>query len=397
MPAGVSFLDTVDAVAVEIEERLPGYFDRQPLRCVAPEELCRRIAAAWNLPLVGVADARTFNAVDRHLHHLLAGVEIGASADLVQFREQRNRARAAARARIATLPERFEQGRAGAVRYAAIGGGGPPLICINALGQTLAPWLPLIDLLSVSRRVVVWDPPAADAAGRAITFAEHCRDLQTIVEAEGGECHLAGWCTGAKLAARYARTNRDAVASMVLLGGSFKHPRRARELDTPYERNLEAMLQAVARQPVLAERLRGVFAPAGFAVADLDQLDGDALALRALTGLPAGLTTDVRRPFSDARTLATYAIQHVELWSHDETAAAAEVGTPVLGIAGEHDQIVSPAAFRDAVAAFPASRFEVIPATTHYCFYERPQAVAERIEEWLDCAKLRSGRASGHA
>lgn len=406
----VTFLDVIDSVAAEIEERLPGYFPRQPLRCIAPEDFCRRVAEAWDIPLVAAADEHTFNAVDRHLRDWLNahGVRwpqpplsydrdspehtkaVAEATALQAFRAERVQRRRAAKARAALLPDLFEYRVAGPVRYAAIGSG-EPLVCLNAIGHDVAAWLPLLEILSRRRRVLIWEV-------RPITLAEQCKDIDAILEHEGADrCHLIGWCTGAKLAARYARTRRGAIESMVFLGGSFKHPNRPRELDTAYERNLEAMLQAIVRQPSLAEKLRLVFEKTAFAAPDLDLLDGDALALRALTGLPAGLEVEARRPFADADTLSVYARQHVEFWSHDETATANEVDLPILGIAGEHDSIVSSAGFRAALDQFPNARYEEIAATTHYCFYERPHMVAATIEAWIDCAKVRSHAASGHA
>jgi pimeloyl-ACP methyl ester carboxylesterase len=386
----VTFLDAIDSVAAEIEERLPGYFPRQPLRCIAPEDFCHRVAEAWDIPLVAAADEHTFNAVDRHLRDRLTDATFDEPSDLVAIREERMRRRRAAKARAALLPDLFEYRVAGPVRYAAIGSG-EPLVCLNAIGHNVAAWLPLLEILSRRRRVLIWEV-------RPITFAEQCKDIDAILAHEGADrCHLIGWCTGAKLAARYAGTRRGAVKSMIFMGGSFKHPNRPRELDTAYERNLEAMLQAIVRQPSVAEKLRLVFEKTAFAAPDLDSLDGDALALRVLTGLPAGLELEARRPFAHAETLSVYARQHVEFWSHDETATASEVNVPILGIAGEHDPIVSPAGFRAALEQFPNARYEEIAATTHYCFYERPHAIADAIEAWIDCAKVRSHAASGHA
>ncbi len=395
----MSFLETIDAVAAEIEDRLPGYFQRQPLRCVAAgplAEACRRLARAWDLPLVPVPDDRTLNAVDRYLQGRLAGegaceIALDDERCLAAFRRERAEAREAVRARVSALPRLLERREVGAVprlAYAAIGRGEPPIVAVNALGQTLAAWLPVLERLSRGHRVVVWEMRETDRAGRPITFAEHGDDLHAILEQEGARsCHLLGWCTGAKLAARYCRTHPGAVASLVVLSGSFKHPGRAPELDTAYERNLEAMLQAIARQPALADRLRIVLARTASGDADLDRMDGDALALRALTGVPAGLERDVRHPFRDAAALAVYARQHLELWAHDETAMAAAIRVPTLGLSGEHDRVVSPAGARAAVARFPASRFELIAGTTHYCFHERPDAVAARIEEWVATAQ----------
>jgi pimeloyl-ACP methyl ester carboxylesterase len=248
--------------------------------------------------------------------------------------------------------------------YNAIGHGENSLVAVNALGQGIALWLPLLERLSRKLRVVIWEMRSAGSDGRPVTFAEHCQDLYAIVQQEGSSrTHLVGWCTGAKLAARYCRTH-SGIRSMVFLSGSFKHVDRAPEFDTAYERNLQAILGAVVRQPSLAERLRVAFAPAD------DNGDSE-------------LQHEARRPFRDAQTFAVYARQHLEFWSHDETTTGSEVRVPILGIAGEHDEIISPAAFRAALNKFPSARYVEIPGATHHCFYELPDTVADLIEDFL--------------
>jgi pimeloyl-ACP methyl ester carboxylesterase len=176
----------------------------------------------------------------------------------------------------------------------------------------------------------------------------------------------------------------NAVRSVIFLAGSFKHPGRPGALDTRYERNLEAMLQAVAQQPALADRLRVVLAQAVAGGQDLERLDGHDLAARALTGVPPALAHQARHPFRDSAALVTYAQQHLEFWSHDELGAPASLRVPALGMIGEHDQIISAAGLRAALEAFAVSGFEGIPGATHYSFYERPDAIAEAIEQWTE-------------
>lgn len=266
--------------------------------------------------------------------------------------------------------------------YTAIGTGQPPIVVINALGQGIAIWLPLLERLSLKHRLVVLGLRQTDREGHAVTFAEHCDDLQSVIQQEGFDnVHLLGWCTGAKLCARYCRTHPGMVQSMVFLSGSFKHPALPAGLDSAYERNLQVMLEAIVREPSLAERLLPIFAngPAGSARAAT--LDPDIE--RTPTGLPSHLEAELRRPFRDATSLAIYARQHVEFWSHDETATASVVAVPVLGISGEHDEIVSPAGFQAALTHFPLARYVEIPKAKHHFFYPHYELVADLINEFL--------------
>src|SRR5215204_6316966 len=251
--------------------------------------------------------------------------------------------------------------------YNAIGHGDDSLVAVNALGQGITLWLPLMERLSRKLRVVIWEMRSTMPDGRPATFAEHCQDLHAIVQQEASpRTHLAGWCTGAKLAARYCRRH-SGIESMVFLSGSFKHTNRAPEFDTTYERNLQAILEAVDCQPSLAERLRIALAPANN--------NGDS-----------ELEHEARRPFRDAQTFVIYARQHLEFWSH-ETTTDSEVRVPILGIAGEHDEIISPSSFRSALSKFPLARYVEIPGAAHHVFYELPDMVADLIEDFLAAQK----------
>jgi pimeloyl-ACP methyl ester carboxylesterase len=396
----VSVPHVLDELAAELEERLPGYLRRQPLRFWAGDARageCARVACAWELPFSRVTDEQALTAVDRHLRRRLAAVDpqaqLPAEPALLAFRQRRAAERAAARARVAALARALDGCAATPrLRYTGAGAaalqGEPPLVLVNALGQPQAAWLPLVERLARRHRVVVWEMRAEAGDGLPVTFAEHAEDLRAILDAErAATCHLVGWCTGARLAVRFARAHPGRVRTLAMLGGSFKHPGRARALDTRYEQHLEAMLRAIADQPALAERLRGVLAASAAGPVDLDRLDAAALAERALTSTPAALEGAARHPFRDAAALVTYARQHLELWSYDELSTAGALAVPVLGLSGEHDQIVAPAALRAALAHFASAHFELIEGATHYALHERAGWLAERLENWIGNAQ----------
>lgn len=395
-------LDTLAAFAEELERRLPGYLRRQPLRLLAGHPLasdCAAIARAWSLPLVEVGDDAELTSVDRYLQARLAsgppagrhalGPAALAERHALHFAERA--ARDAREAELSRATNTLTVPEVPGLRYTALGHGGPPVVAINALGQTTLAWLPLLAELSRHRRVLVWEQREHDAAGRPLTFAEHCADLRAILDAERADsCHLVGWCTGAKLAMRTCRLHPERVASVVWLAGSFKHPNRAPALDTRYERNLEAMLYAVDRQPALAERLRGVLSHSAASDASseaaLTQLEPEALAQRLLSEVPAALMQSVRRPFRSGDALRVYARQHLEIWSHDETAPL-PIPRPILALSGALDRIVSPEAVRSALGRFASARFELYTGATHYLLFERAAEVAIRIEKWIATAQ----------
>jgi pimeloyl-ACP methyl ester carboxylesterase len=403
METELILLDILEDVVAELEARLPGYLQRQPLQLLADDALanrCLALASAVGVPLSPVRDEAACNAVDRYLRLRLtralskagaapASSAAGAPASRArerwrQLTDARDEQRAGVRALAEELRERAVPGVPG-LRYYAVGAGEVPLVALNALGQTVTAWLPLLERLARRHRVLLCPMRTCADDGRTVTFAEHCDDVRAVLAEEGVDsCHLLGWCTGAKLAVRYARSHPADVRSLIFLAGSFKHPGRAAELDTRYERNLEAMLRAVAQQPALADRLRGVLAQAAGGSPELQRLDAGALAQRALTGVPCALERDARHPFRDSAALLTYANQHLEFWSHDELGAQPPLRVPALGLIGEHDPIVGAAALRLALEAFAVSGFELIHGATHYSFYERPRHLAGAIEQWIE-------------
>jgi pimeloyl-ACP methyl ester carboxylesterase len=182
------------------------------------------------------------------------------------------------------------------------------------------------------------------------------------------------------VALSYYHRNAGPVSSMVFLNGAFKHTGGRRDLDTPYERNLEAICRAVDRQPAAAARLRRLFDSGGFGEVPA----GAAGANGAVAGVPpASLAAAVRRPFLSDSSLIAYARQHLDFWEHDPTGNAANVTVPALFIAAEHDEIVSPAAIRDAAQRFPAACYQEIAGASHYALFEQADLVAMLIGDFV--------------
>ncbi|HEY4457794.1 MAG TPA: hypothetical protein VGN81_25995 [Pseudonocardiaceae bacterium] len=158
-------------------------------------------------------------------------------------------ARTAARSadRITTRP--------GGPTHRALGAGAPPIVIINALGQGEGYWWPLIATLAPRHRILLCQQPATGG------LTDQLADLTALLAAEQiGQCHLVGWCTGAKLAARFAREQPKRALSLTMLAADFRHNGRDPELDGPYERNLAAVCQALLDRPELADRLAVLFA-----------------------------------------------------------------------------------------------------------------------------------------
>lgn len=236
-----------------------------------------------------------------------------------------------------------------AVRYYRGGSLGPPLVLLNALGQGLPPWTPLVERL-LPRRVLLWEMETAASH----TFDRHARDLEAVAAHEAlGARHLVGWCTGPKVALAHYRRRPEAVLSMVFLSPSFKHASRPEAFDTPYERDLEVLCRAVDRRPETAPRLR--------------QLVG----------------TGAWKPFSTDAGLVAYAREHLDFWRRDPFEGAGDVRVPTLFVGAERDEIVSPAGVQLAAERFPGARYVELAGATHFALNERPDVVAELVEDFV--------------
>jgi pimeloyl-ACP methyl ester carboxylesterase len=449
----LGFLHTLLSVRREISERLPDYFDREPLRCLAPAgavldlvpvddasealyrlngtgsryhlraarpvpfaDLCARISRSYDLKLLAVEEPAALNAVDRYLRDRLADVlpagqppaPDGLDAwrasgidpapvrldDLLDSaRTAENAAVAAQRARVARLPAPLARPVTGArgtrLTYYVGGHGDPPLVILNALGQRVTCWLPLLDRLMPGRRVVVWEMRGVRADQPLLTFDEQLTDLEAVLADQGiDRCHLLGWCTGAKLALRYHQRHPGAVASIVVLNGTFKHTGRPSTLDSPYERNLETVCRTLDRRPELAGRMRRLFTEGGSGTADDGATtdgapdDGDP-AVAAMRAKHPALRDEALRPFATEAGMVRYARQLVDMWSVDATAGADRVRIPLLFLGSEYDDVVAPAAVRAAAELFPTATHAEIPGASHYCMYDRSGTLGDLVERFL--------------
>ncbi|MQA96262.1 MAG: hypothetical protein GEV11_17045 [Streptosporangiales bacterium] len=248
----------------------------------------------------------------------------------------------------------------GGVRCCAAGSEGPPLLVLNALGQGVAPWRRLVRVLA-PRRVVVWETRGTAPPYAPLTVADHAADLAAMIAEVGGPCDLLAWCTGPKVALAHYLHDPGSITSMTFLSPAFKHPGRDPALDTPYERNLEALCRAVDRRHEDAARL-------------LPLLDGDGAA----AGAPPELAEAVGLPFSSAPALVAYARQHLAFWAYDPLPQAAQVQVPIVFAAATKDTVIAPEGVRHAAACFPTARYVELPAT-HYAPHDDPEAVARLI------------------
>ena len=270
----------------------------------------------------------------------------------------------------------------GALTYLSGGAAGPAILFLNALGQGLFYWYRLMERLARHHRVIIWEPRVAEQ----FRLRDQAGDLDAILVNEGIKtCYLVAWCTGAKVAVEFYLQRPDAVHSMVFLNSTFKCLGGAKDLETEYESNFEALCRVLDARPVMAASVMKSLqsGAGGEAWTDVDDEDRSALAVAVLSMINPALKRHVLAPFRDeARTLG-YVRQSLDFWSHDTGAKASQVEVPVLFIASEYDTVTLPAASATMARRFPNGRYLEIQGATHYCLYDRPQLIANLIDTFF--------------
>ncbi|GAB3655016.1 hypothetical protein GCM10027589_14040 [Actinocorallia lasiicapitis] len=258
--------------------------------------------------------------------------------------------------------------------------GAEPLVVVNALGQGGEYWTRLLARLGEGRPALLYSPAADGPDGGVATFEDHLVGLDDFVVAHGGgPVHLVGWCTGAKTVLAYRSRHPGRVRSVTLLNPAFRHPGRAVELDSDYERRLDDVARLLGDRPRYAGRMARVLSAGLFAEARPSDEQG---AARVLVAAAHPELDDARsRPFADEGALLAYTAQLREFWSRDVRADAAGVTVPLLVIAGTLDEIVTLEGIRAAVGALPRARLVELEFATHYAMFDRAQEVAELIDD----------------
>lgn len=70
--------------------------------------------------------------------------------------------------------------------------------------------------------------------------------------------------------------------------------------------------------------------------------------------------------------------------AHDTWDRLGEVDIPVLVMAGESSDTITPELAREQAARFPRAGLEIVPGTGHFLPMERPDVVADRVRRFVD-------------
>jgi pimeloyl-ACP methyl ester carboxylesterase len=289
------------------------------------------------------------------------------------------------RAHAALCRRSIDGGDGCELEYFVAGADGPPLICITALGQGLLVWSCLVEHFSNDRRVICWKPRGThEAVERTHTLFDQVADLERIVEAERvSECQLVTWCSGAKVGVEFVR-RRPIVSSLVMTNGTFKALPGLEHLETQFEQLMLELCKTVARQPMMARimmnSMRSLLIGNPKSTTSTITYKGSGGAANSNPELKAMVV----EPFQSEQSTINYSLQVVDYLSHDIGPSLAAVKIPMLLISGEFDQVSSPLMSKALSQRIPNASYREIPGGTHYCLYEKPEAVVRTLECFFD-------------
>jgi len=261
-----------------------------------------------------------------------------------------------------------------------IGGRGPVVVCINAMGQGITVWTRLLARLLERHRVVYYSPRGTyGQLARPFTLTDQEIELERILDTEGiRECRIVAWCTGAKVGLELVKRRPTIAPAMVLLAGAFKPLSGLSKLETPFEGKVLGMCQMVNRQPEMASLVKG-FMDAMFLNESTEDEEGNVLGR-----VNRDLRSTFIQPFCDVQSTRNYSRQVVDYMTYDIAAALKQVAIPVLFIGGELDQIASPGMSRAVSRRLPVGRYVEIRGGTHYSLFENADLVAGVIERFFE-------------
>jgi pimeloyl-ACP methyl ester carboxylesterase len=267
--------------------------------------------------------------------------------------------------------------------YYVGGSGKETLAIVNAFGRSLAFWDLLVESLMKRYRVVIWQPRGALAQDGAMECAysieEHARDMRAILDAEAIErAHLVGWCSAPKIVLAFHAANRQRVASMMFLSGSFAHHPEFRRFHSNYEDSMAKLCRIVDRRPALAaqviEMLRDLLA-AQVAGADADA-DGVERKEDNERAHISNIKSLVFEPYRTVSSVVGYARQFLLSSEYDIRHLLPQIDVPTLIVNGDDDHIVTSRMGRAIAARISGAVHVQVHDGSHYLQCDNHQLTA---------------------
>ncbi|MGB5811703.1 MAG: alpha/beta hydrolase [Polyangiales bacterium] len=266
--------------------------------------------------------------------------------------------------------------------YEAGGSGSPEIVLIDGIGCEGFAWRYLQPRLSVRHRVIHphfrghgRSGPPVDSERLAIEdLAEDTANVCDHLEAQ--QVVLLAHSMGVQVALEFYHRHPSRVAGLVLMCGTFGRITSTFHGTDLLDQVLPSLIRGARSFPWLARAVWGR-APAAlaFRIACAGrELDADRIQ-----------EEDFQRYWDHAALMDPHVflpmLQMAGL--HDARQFLAEVKTPTLVIAAEHDTFTPMALAEELAATIPEAELEIVSDASHAAPVEQPDRIIDRIEEFV--------------
>jgi len=235
----------------------------------------------------------------------------------------------------------------GGLGYYVRNEGSDPLLLINATGTPISIWRHFLADSTHNFKIIVPRRRGGDlfrgALQQHVDIRAESADFISILESESlQETAVLAWCNGARVAIDLATCGATRISSLVLVGPMLKGIRGIAPSPSNFERDLQPLLDAVAKEESLAPYLSKTIADQPQAPDWSRMVNSPEARTRALFGLSAkehacGITACLTEPAS----FINIARRVVSDEDYPMAQALAKLAARTMVIQGSHDQVVS--------------------------------------------------------
>jgi pimeloyl-ACP methyl ester carboxylesterase len=266
--------------------------------------------------------------------------------------------------------------------FEVAGEGKPPVVLTDGIGCDGFAWRYLAPRLARHHQVVHWHFRGHGRSGPPlhrdqVSIEDLARDLRTVCDhLEVERPVIAAHSMGVQVALEYYRQNPDDVAGLVLMCGTFGRITTTFHGTDLLDQILPGLVRGAQMFPGAARAVWGrVPAAIAFRVACAGrELDRGRIQ-----------EEDFQRYWEHASLMDPDVFLRMLQYAgqHDARGFLPDVDVPTLVVAAEHDTFTPMVLAEEMAAAIPNAELEVIEDASHAAPVEQPDAIAERVEDFL--------------
>ena len=266
----------------------------------------------------------------------------------------------------------------GATLFYTVAGDGPPVLLIQGVGAIGNAWLPQIEQLSATYRVVAFDNRGIGGStirdGR-LTIDDMAADALALADALGlGRFHLAGHSMGGVIAQAVALRAPERILSLAFLC-TFARGKDGATMSLPML--VTALRTRVGTKPMRRNAFLGLIMPERY----LREVDRAALATQLAPLFGHDLADQAPITMKQLGAMAKYD-------------ASARLGAlrdiPTLVVAAAEDRIALPRYNQSLAAAIPGARYVEIADAGHGVTIHRASEINRLLDEHFRMCNVRT-------